>query len=125
MTKFDGRRHLIRAARKFEDEAYRLVEESQNKPADEESILLNRAGALWGQAGVYYASANVYQINPEHLSLRATNCLKRAGIVTWQQVMSMTDWELLEIRNLGLKSLQEIRRVQYKIFEEEPHARSV
>ena len=42
------------------------------------------------------------------LSVRAYNCLKRAGINTVDQLRSMTEEELLSVRNLGRKCVNEI-----------------
>ena len=42
------------------------------------------------------------------LSLRSFNCLKRAGVSTVQDIVSMTKAELWDIRNFGKKSLQEV-----------------
>ena len=43
------------------------------------------------------------------LSVRAYNCLKRAGINTVEQVCQMSAWELSKIRNMGNRSMEEIR----------------
>jgi DNA-directed RNA polymerase subunit alpha len=42
------------------------------------------------------------------LSVRAYNCLKRAGIHTLQDLTRMTENEMMKIRNLGKKSLKEV-----------------
>lgn len=42
------------------------------------------------------------------LSVRPYNCLKRARIDTIGQLLEMTEQKLLRVRNLGLKSTQEI-----------------
>lgn len=56
-------------------------------------------------AKIYAAS-----IDELELSVRATNCLKRAGIMTIENLMDIasTD-ELLKLRNLGKKSYNEIK----------------
>ena len=41
-------------------------------------------------------------------SVRAYNCLKRAGIHTLQDLVSKSDAEVMKIRNLGKKSLKEV-----------------
>lgn len=41
-------------------------------------------------------------------SVRAYNCLKRAGIHTLQDLVNKTDDEVMKIRNLGKKSLKEV-----------------
>lgn len=42
------------------------------------------------------------------LSVRAYNCLKRAGKHTLQDLTDMTEAEIMKIRNLGKKSLKEV-----------------
>jgi len=43
------------------------------------------------------------------LSVRSYNCLRRCGLTTVQELTRMTEDEVKKIRNLGLKSLEEIR----------------
>ena len=42
------------------------------------------------------------------LSVRAYNCLKRAGITTLKDLVSKSENEMMKIRNLGKKSLKEV-----------------
>ncbi|MCQ2427962.1 MAG: DNA-directed RNA polymerase subunit alpha [Clostridia bacterium] len=42
------------------------------------------------------------------LSVRSSNCLKRAGINTVEDLVNKTDDEMIKVRNLGKKSLEEI-----------------
>lgn len=42
------------------------------------------------------------------LSVRAYNCLKRAGINTTEDLCNMTEEDMMRVRNLGRRSLQEI-----------------
>ncbi len=42
------------------------------------------------------------------LSVRSYNCLKRAGIHTVQELASRTEEEMMKVRNLGRKSLEEV-----------------
>lgn len=42
------------------------------------------------------------------LSVRSSNCLKRAGINTVSELLSKSEEDLMKVRNLGRKSLQEI-----------------
>jgi DNA-directed RNA polymerase subunit alpha len=42
------------------------------------------------------------------LSVRSYNCLKRAGINTVQELISKTEEEMMKVRNLGKKSLEEV-----------------
>ncbi len=43
------------------------------------------------------------------LSARAKNCLMRSGHTTLKSIIDMTDEELLQIRNMGRKSVEEIK----------------
>ncbi|SDB22010.1 DNA-directed RNA polymerase subunit alpha [Desulfonatronum thiosulfatophilum] len=49
------------------------------------------------------------------LSVRATNCLKSAGIAIFGELVQKSEHEILETRNFGRKSLEEIRRVVNKM----------
>ena len=42
------------------------------------------------------------------LSVRLFNCLKRAGISTVEDISNMTEQEMMKVRNLGKKSLDEV-----------------
>lgn len=43
------------------------------------------------------------------LSVRSYNCLKRAGINTVQELANKSEQEMIKVRNLGRKSLEEVR----------------
>lgn len=45
------------------------------------------------------------------LSVRSTNCLKRAGIHTVADLAERTEEEMMKVRNLGRKSFEEIKQV--------------
>ena len=42
------------------------------------------------------------------LSVRSFNCLKRAGINTVEDLINKTQEEMMKVRNLGHKSLEEV-----------------
>ena len=42
------------------------------------------------------------------LSVRSFNCLKRAGISTVQDLTNKTESDMMKVRNLGKKSLDEV-----------------
>ena len=42
------------------------------------------------------------------LSVRSYNCLKRAGINTVEDLANKTEEEMMKVRNLGRKSLEEV-----------------
>jgi DNA-directed RNA polymerase subunit alpha len=44
------------------------------------------------------------------LSVRAYNCLKRAGINTIDELLHRTEIEMMKVRNLGKKSLDEVKQ---------------
>lgn len=48
-------------------------------------------------------------INDLELSVRSTNCLKRSNILTVEDLVRKTDRELGKVRNLGQKSLEEVK----------------
>lgn len=42
------------------------------------------------------------------LSVRSYNCLKRAGILTVSEIISRTEQDMIKVRNLGKKSMEEV-----------------
>jgi DNA-directed RNA polymerase alpha subunit len=54
------------------------------------------------------------------LSVRAYNCLQRSGITTVEQVAALSDGELLNIRNVGVKVLGEIQEKLVAYLAEYP-----
>ena len=44
------------------------------------------------------------------LSVRSYNCLKRAGINTVDELTKKTEEDMMKVRNLGRKSLEEVQR---------------
>jgi DNA-directed RNA polymerase subunit alpha len=63
------------------------------------------------ESGGVVIPPHLYQISIDDLELgtRTHNCLKRAGITDVGQILEMDDKDLMAIRNLGEKSLNEIR----------------
>ncbi len=47
-------------------------------------------------------------IDELELSVRSYNCLKRAGINTVEELCSKTSEDMMKVRNLGRKSLDEV-----------------
>ena len=43
------------------------------------------------------------------LSVRSYNCLKRAGINSVQELTDKTEADMMKVRNLGRKSLEEVK----------------
>ena len=55
---------------------------------------------------------NKYQnmlIEELDLSVRSNNCLKRAGITTVMELTQKSEDEMMKVRNLGKKSLKEVK----------------
>lgn len=50
-------------------------------------------------------------LNELELSVRAYSCLKRAGINTVEDLCSITTKDMLRVRNLGRKCLEEVIQV--------------
>ena len=48
-------------------------------------------------------------IDELELSVRSYNCLKRAGIQTVQDLASKSEDDMIKVRNLGKKSLKEVK----------------
>ena len=49
-------------------------------------------------------------IDELELSIRAYNCLKRAGINTVEELQMLNDYDLMHVRNLGRKCLEEVKQ---------------
>ena len=56
------------------------------------------------------AQAKVLEMNIDELelSVRSYNCLKRAGINTVEELTNRTPEDMMKVRNLGRKSLEEV-----------------
>ena len=54
--------------------------------------------------------AKVLEMNIDELelSVRSYNCLKRAGINTVEELTNRTPEDMMKVRNLGRKSLEEV-----------------
>lgn len=61
------------------------------------------------------ASLKSKMIEDLELSVRSYNCLKRAGISTVDELVQKTEYEMQHVRNLGKKSLQEIKDKIYSL----------
>lgn len=55
-------------------------------------------------------SMKVTSVEDLDLSVRSTNCLRRAGISTIEDLCQKTEDDMMKIRNLGKKSLDEIKK---------------
>lgn len=57
----------------------------------------------------------VMMIEDLDLSVRSYNCLKRAGIQTVEELTQRTEDEMMKVRNLGKKSLKEVKDKLYDL----------
>ena len=93
------------------------------------TVYIEASGEGVVTAGDIKADSDVEVLNPEHhiatlgpdatlnmeltieeldLSVRSFNCLKRANINTVEDLISKTEEEMMKVRNLGRKSLEEV-----------------
>ena len=72
-----------------------------NEIADETGLMISKTEDL-------SQKALETSIDDLDLSVRAYNCLKRAGMTTVQDLTDKTENEMMKIRNLGKKSLKEV-----------------
>lgn len=57
----------------------------------------------------------IMMIEDLDLSVRSYNCLKRAGIQTVEELTTRTEDEMMRVRNLGKKSLKEVKDKLYEL----------
>ena len=62
---------------------------------------------MWNYEDGYEVDLDI-TIDEMELSVRSFNCLKRAGINTVHDLTSKTEDEMMKVRNLGRKSLDEV-----------------
>ena len=61
---------------------------------------------VYGQMRMVIADMTIEELD---LSVRSYNCLKRAGIQTVQDLASKSEDDMIKVRNLGKKSLKEVK----------------
>lgn len=54
----------------------------------------------------------LYPVSDLMMSVRSNNCLQSAGIKTMDQLIFLSDTDLMDIPNLGMKSLNEIKKMR-------------
>ncbi len=54
-------------------------------------------------------TCNPWVLMSDDLSVRSYNCLKRAGINTVHDLTEKSEAEMMKVRNLGRKSLEEVK----------------
>ncbi len=87
--------------------ASRIIIEHFNILADLNEIA-DETGLMISKAEDPNQKALETSIDDLDLSVRAYNCLKRAGILTLHDLVDKSENEMMKIRNLGKKSLKEV-----------------
>lgn len=87
--------------------ASRILIEHFNILADLNEIA-DETGLMSSKAEDPNVKALETSIDDLDLSVRAYNCLKRAGILTLRDLTDKSETEMMKIRNLGKKSLKEV-----------------
>lgn len=72
-------------------------------------IAMNKAGSEEQEVIDETAHLQSKNIEDLELSVRSYNCLKRAGITTVEELCQKTEYEMMHVRNLGKKSLKEVK----------------
>jgi len=91
---------IARAGRIINEHMQLFVEQTIN-PLDEESIFVEIDETDTGRLDT--------PINDLHLSVRAYNCLMRQGVSTVGQLVECTENDLMNVRNFGAKSIEEVK----------------
>lgn len=89
------------------DEIYSDESECDKRFKEIKAMLLDRANETDMQPVKVIAATDI-MIEEMDLSVRAYNCLKRAGVRTLDDVIRLGSDRLLEVRNLGKKCYDEI-----------------
>ena len=79
------------------------MQPTEGRPGEKQSVQPSRADHLVEKL-----------INELNLSVRADNCLRRAGIRTVGQLVRMTDSRLLSLPNFGQRCLSEVKNALHK-----------
>jgi len=93
-------------------EQYRELRGEYNLLVERHNVLQEDYAALTGKPPVVVGTAEQdVLINDAGLSARSYNCLKRAGFGTLGDIAAVNIEELMKVRNLGRKSLDEVLAV--------------
>ncbi len=64
---------------------------------------------LGGPSALLNRPTSMLPIEDMDLSVRSYNCLKREGVSTVGELVTKTEQDLLDIRNFGQKSIEEVK----------------
>ncbi len=83
--------------------------------ADVQDAVLDMESSMKEASGEVVNKGLVMMIEDLDLSVRSYNCLKRAGIQTVEELIQKTEDEMMRVRNLGKKSLKEVKEKIYDL----------
>ncbi|MFV0480256.1 MAG: DNA-directed RNA polymerase subunit alpha [Anaerorhabdus sp.] len=83
--------------------------------ADVQDAVVNMGSSMKEASGESSSKGLVMMIEDLDLSVRSYNCLKRAGIQTVEELIQKTEDEMMRVRNLGKKSLKEVKEKIYDL----------
>ena len=80
-----------------------------------DSVVAEMGSVMKEAQGEVVNKGLVMMIEDLDLSVRSYNCLKRAGIQTVEELTQKTEDEMMRVRNLGKKSLKEVKDKIYDL----------
>lgn len=88
--------------------AAQVVDENEEEDHIDVADLSVSCGVMEDRETDGYEKINSMNIDELELSVRSYNCLKRAGISTVGELRSKSSEDMMKVRNLGRKSLEEV-----------------
>lgn len=92
---------LAVSAKILYDQLYEIMEWANNKTGEQDSYIKSTEKKI--------EEKEKTSIDDLSLSVRSINCLKRAGIKYLEDITNKTEEEMMNVKNLGAKSLVEIK----------------
>ena len=91
-------------------DVFRKIFQRNKKQKEEFLEAMNQADAIITEAVYSNEKEKVLEMSIDELelSVRSYNCLKRAGINTVEELCNKTSDDMMKVRNLGRKSLEEV-----------------
>ena len=91
-------------------DVFRKIFQRNKKQKEEFLEAMNQADAIITEAVYSNEKEKVLEMSIDELelSVRSYNCLKRAGINTVEELTNKTPEDMMKVRNLGRKSLEEV-----------------
>lgn len=90
-------------------QAASLLEQFFHRFVEFPKMYSGRLGADGSSSGASHSGALDARIEELDFSVRTYNCLKKAGVLTINDLLQISESELMQIRNFGKKSLTEVK----------------